>query len=710
MNNKDDDFYDDESKPIYSPSFWSILYEKTYHDQIIDFAEIFPSKLRLQINYTDLKNCWGRLGRTFSSATEFFVSNPDKALDDAITALREYSLPNDAPEFEKSAEVAIVGFEPQINLRDIRKGDMGHYVAVTGTIIRKTDVKYAVTKAAFECQRCGHMNYVLEPNGVWVKPFECDNDVCGRKGPFKFNWNESTKKNKRKIRLQELADQITDGDQSLASIDCLLYEDVDCPPMGSVVTVSGILTPAQIYKRGEPTEEFRTYIRVNHIEEHDANRTIVITPEDIKEMGELAKDPNITDRLVASTAPTIKGYNIVKEGCLCSAVSPDNFMLPDGRELRGYSHVMLCGDPSTSKSMIMKAGQKLIARAQYAAGKAASSKGLTVAVVKDAWGDGAYIAEAGMLVLADRALAFIDELDKFEKEEQQELNSALSSSHIPVHKGGLHQDFYARCPVIAGLNPKLGRFDRFEPIAKQVNVPPDTLSRFDLIFLMLDVPGKADPVIEKHIENLWVKVSQKYAQYKGDAKEALRHWGKDEYAPDISLDMMRKWLHFSKTLLVEITPECAEVVTEFFDGIRKQNEVDSDSRVPIVFRHLDGMMRLLIAETRLRHGTKTEMRDVKRVMVLVQESFKALIDPITGKMDADLLETGMSMGQREIIKMLKKIIEELQDELRCAVPLEDIKAKAMESGIAEKNIENAITKLKVAGEIIEISNERYKVY
>lgn len=700
----------DDTKPIYTPEFWEILFDEKYHDKILDFAMVFPTKLRLPIRYEDVKLCWGRLGKTTYSGTDFFINNPDKALADANTALRDISLSVDRePGFRERAEVAIVGFKPQMTVRQIRKENIGQYAAITGTIIRKTEVRYAVVVAAFMCQRCTHINYVPQLDGTWTMPFECENDACGRKGPFKFSREESKWINKRKIRLQETADQITDGDQSLAVIDAILYEDVDCPPMGSIVTVSGTLIAAQISKKGDLTDEFRIYVHVNHIEEFDANRAIIITPEDMKEMEALARDPGIVDRLVASTAPTIKGHHIVKEGCLCSAVSPNNYYLPDGRELRGNSHIMLCGDPSTAKSMIMKAMQKLVAGAQYAAGRGASAKGLTVAVIKDAWGDGAYTAEAGMLVLADRALALIDEFDKFEKEEQQELNSALSSSLITVHKGGLHQDFYARCPVIVGLNPKLGRFDTFEPIAKQVNVPPDTLSRFDLVFLMLDKPGKSDKDVENHMKKIWIKITQKYTQYKGDAKEAIRTWGKDEFAPDLDLDMMRKWLHHAKTLQVEITPECAEVVTEFFDGMRKQNEIDSDTRVPIVFRHLDGMFRLLIAQTRLRHRTKTEMQDVQRVMMLVQESFKALIDPISGKMDADLLETGIGKSQRDRIRVMKEIIKELQEEQKSAVPMKDIVERAVGAGIKERDVEDTISKLKSIGEILEASNKRYRV-
>jgi len=314
---------DNDTKPIYTPEFWEILFDKKYHDKIIDFASVFPTKLRLPISYSDLKLCWGILGKTTRSGTDFFVKNPDKVLHDANTTLREISVPFDrAPGFQEHAEVAIVGFMPQTTVRQIRKENIGQYVSIIGTVIRKTEVRYGVVEAAFVCQRCGHTTHIPQLDGTWKMPFECENDVCERKGPFEFSREESTWINKRKIRLQETADQITDGDQSLAAIDCVLYEDVDCPPMGSVVTVSGILIASQISKKGTLTDEFRTYIRVNHIEELDANRTIMITPEDMKEMEALAKDPGIVDRLVASTAPTIKGYHIVKEGCLCSAVSP----------------------------------------------------------------------------------------------------------------------------------------------------------------------------------------------------------------------------------------------------------------------------------------------------------------------------------------------------------------------------------------------------
>ncbi|MDO8724896.1 MAG: minichromosome maintenance protein MCM [Candidatus Methanoperedens sp.] len=702
----------DETKPIYSPKFWEILFDRYYHDKILDFVLEFPTKLRLQINYDDMKICWGIMGRTTTSATDFFINNPDKALADANTALRDISVPIDRePEFRERAEVAIVGFKPQITVREIRKENIGQYAAITGTIIRKTEVRYAVVVAAFMCQRCTHITHIQQPDGTWTMPFECENDACGRKGSFKFLKKESTWMNKRKIQLQETADQIADGDQSLATIDAVLYDDVDCPPVGSIVTISGTLTEAQITIKGNLTDEFRVYIHVNHIQEIDADRAIMITSEDVKEMEEMAKDPNIIGRLVASTVPSVRGHEIIKEAVLCSQVSPESLLLPDGRKLRGPSHIMLCGDPGVAKSVLLLAMCGNVPRAQYAAGRSASSKGLTVAVTKDkgGWGEGAWVAEAGMLVLADRAFAVIDELDKFEKEEQRELNTVLEHGMVPVRKAGINRDYFARVPIVASLNPKYGRFDQYESIPKQVNVPPDTLSRFDLVFTMFDVPKEDDELTADHITNLWQKATEVHQKEFEGMKALTKSWGTDKYVPEISLDMMRKWIYEAKKIQVRITSECRRSLNDFFMDIRLSQSADKDAAIPIAWRTLDGMMRLVICETRLRHGKVTEIRDVERVKALVQESFKVMIDPATGKLDSDIISVGMGKSQRERIGVLKEIIRKLQEELKSAVPTEDIVNKAVEAGIKKDDVEYMLNKLKSVGELFEASNERYRV-
>ena len=698
------------TKPDYSKELWEILFTRYFQDDIYKLAKSFPHKRDLVVPYELIGNGWS------DDAVKFFITHPEIALNDAYDTLHAFTLPikfsNEMKErWTSETHIKISGF-PSIGIRDIRHKSLNTFVSVSGVILRKTDVKFQIIRAAFKCKRCDQVTEVYEGGVFFVEPFECENDVCGRKGPFKLVEKDCVWADKRKIRLQETFNEIQGGEQNLSVLDSIMLGDVDCPPLGSIITVSGILKGIQTVLNGQKTLDYYPLLEVVNIEAQDKEKTIESTLEDLKEMEKMAEDRNIIDRLVASTVPSVLGHEKIKEACLCCIVSPDYFLLPDGRKLRGPSHVMLCGDPGVAKSVMLQAMIGYVPRAQYAAGRSASSKGLTVAVTKDkgGWGEGAWVAEAGMLVLADRAFAVIDELDKFEKEEQRDLNTVLEHGMIPVRKAGINRDFHARVPIVASLNPKYGRFDRYVPYPKQLNVPPDFLSRFDLIFMMLDEPNEyKDNMTGDHITNIWKKATEVHQEEFHDVAEITVKWGKDRYMPKISLDMMRKWIHEAKKIKVRITEECRKALNDYFLQIRKSQSGDPDAAIPIAWRTLDGMMRQLICQTRLRHGKVTEMRDVERVKALLQESFKVMIDPATGKMDSDIISTGIGKSQRDRIRVLKEVIRVLQDEMKSAAPLNDIVKRAVEAGMKKDDVEDMIHKLKTAGELLEASNERYRL-
>ncbi len=728
----------DENKP-YSKEFWSDIYSCEFnlvktrnsqeesghkyntcdddclifrkfnfciHQEINRLAMDFPERQYLTIPFNFIA------GVASEKTLEYIIKKPVSALVDAQRALHEVDFLPSGIDYEMwdKTDIKISGMKP-IRIRDIRHENKNTLIAVSGMILRKTGVKFQIINAIFDCARCDHPNPVPQiAFGLFSEPFVCDNDACGRKGPFILNEEESTWGNKRKIRIQELTDNITDGDQTLDGIDAVMVGDVTCPPLGSIVTITGILNIVQKVTAQVKTGEFTPILRVNNIEPQDKEKIIESTPEDLNKMKEMIKDENVIDRLVASVVPSILGHEKIKEACLCCIVSPDSLLLPDGRQLRGPSHVMLCGDPGVAKSVLLQAMIGYVPRAQYAAGRAASTKGLTVSVSKEVggWGEGAWVAEAGMLVLADRAFAVIDELDKFEKDEQRDLNTVLEHGIVPVRKAGINRDFYARVPIVASLNPKYGRFDQYESIPKQVNVPPDTLSRFDLVFAIFDVPKKDDELTAEHITSLWQKATEVHQKEFQNIREITTEWKKDKYVPEISLDMMRKWIHEAKKIKVRITSEARISLNDFFMKIRLGQSGDADAAIPIAWRTLDGMMRLVICETRLRHGKVTEMRDVERVKALVKESFKVMTDPETGKLDSDIISVGMGKSQRARIATLKEIIKELQDETNSAVPLNDIIKRAVDAGMKEDDIEYMMHKLKTVGEILEATNERYR--
>lgn len=693
----------------YSKKLWEDFFRAKFHDEILMLAKNFPDKRALLILYPTMEFSWKELTGGHE-AINYFITHPDIVLFDANEALHNYVTQTEIKDW-KTSEVKITGFYPLTAIRDLRRSNIEMFVSVTGTIMRKTEVRFRLVNAAFECRFCGHINSIPQTAGIYTKPYECENDQCGRKGQFKLDKKKSTWENTRKIRIQETFDQIIDGEQSLSALDVVQVGDVECPPLGSIVTASGILRGVQTVIAGIESSDYYPILDVNNLEVQDKEKTIDLTQTEIVEIEVMAHDINIINRLVASVVPSVRGHEMIKEACLCSIVSPDNFLLPDGRKLRGYCHVMLCGDPSVGKSVMMQGMLGLVPRAQYAAGRAASTKGLTVSVTKDkgGWGEGGWVAEAGMLVLADKALAFVDELDKFEKEEQRDLNTVLEHAIVPVHKAGIHRNYNARCPVIAGLNPKYGRFDRYEPLPKQVNVPPDTLSRFDLIFMMLDKPNEQDKATTRHITTLWRKTTEVHQREFNSIEELSAAWDKDAYTPELPIDFLRKYIAYAKKIKVRITRECEDAIYNFFIAIRLAQLKDENAGIPIVWRTLDGMMRLLICETRLRLSEVTAMRDVERVKSLMQESFKVMIDPETGEMDSDIISTGIGKSMRDRIRILREIIKTLQEELEGAAPLEDIIARAEEIGIKKEKVEDMLSKLKTGGEIIEASNARYRV-
>jgi len=196
----------------------------------------------------------------------------------------------------------------------------------------------------------------------------------------------------------------------------------------------------------------------------------------------------IYDNVKRSIAPSIYGYDEVKEALALQLFSGVSKGLPDGTRIRGDIHILLVGDPGIAKSQLLRYISKLSPRGIYTSGKSSTSAGLTATAVKDELGDGRWTIEAGALVLADKGIACIDEMDKMRSEDRSALHEAMEQQTISVAKAGVMATLKSRCALLAAANPKFGRFDKFEGIAQQINLSPALMSRFDLIFVLTDEP------------------------------------------------------------------------------------------------------------------------------------------------------------------------------------------------------------------------------
>jgi replicative DNA helicase Mcm len=383
-----------------------------------------------------------------------------------------------------------------------------------------------------------------------------------------------------------------------------------------------------------------------------------------------------------SMSPGVMGYPEIKLSLLAAAVGGGK---NHNKALREYAHIAVVGDPGTAKTILVESLRLLVPRAQYAAGKGASGVGLTVAAVKDDMGGGGYIAQAGALVLADRGLMIIDELDMFEPEDIQRLNTALESGCFPVNKGGINQTFNSRCPVIAILNPKLICFDKDVDLDEQINIPADTLSRFDLIFKIKDVvEEERDTKLAEHMGKRWKALCTDNGDIKGK----------------IPLETMRKYLAFAKSFQPKLSDEVILRINEYYVKEIRQKHRGGP-------RDYNAIARITKAITKLRLSDVCTIEDVEQAIALHTASQKAIEDPTTGTIDSRILY-GYNSSQVERNKLIIGSIRDIGHN-GDGVHFTDILTKVASLNITSDQLSDTIHKLRFSGEIIEIEDHVFRV-
>jgi len=288
------------------------------------------------------------------------------------------------------------------SLRMIGSENIGRMLSIDGIIVRSTSVKPLLIKAAFQCRKCNAMSYVEQAGVLMRGPGVCAH--C-RSRVFEFMEKQSTFMNSQEIRIQERPEDLPPG-QLPRAMDIKLSEDmVDIARPGDRVSITGVARAQQEYMgRKARLRTFDLLLDANYVDIVGKEVEVVeITPEDERQIRELAKDPFIHRKLIASLAPSIYGYGDIKEAVLYLLFGGVPKRLPDGVTIRSEVNVLLVGDPGTAKSQLLQYVSRIAPRGLYTSGRGTTAAGLTAAVVREK--SGGMVLEAGALVLADKGIA-----------------------------------------------------------------------------------------------------------------------------------------------------------------------------------------------------------------------------------------------------------------------------------------------------------------
>jgi len=686
---------------------WENFFEETSRSDIETVALSYPEKRSLFVNYWDID-------KSDSKLADILINQPYKAIFNAEEALKNIDVAVEN-KLQLHFRVFDLPENQKILIRKIRANHLGKYAGVEGLVKKVTEVRPKLQVAAFQCQKCGAVIKIEQEEDILKEPSECyeDQGGCGRVSSFKLLTSLSTFIDSQKIEIQESPEGLRGGTQP-ERISVYLEDDMvgEIAP-GDRVIINGILHSMQRRRGTYRLTSFDKIMDARSIEHQElAFEEVEVTEEDEKEILKVSEDPSIYDKMRRSMAPTIYGMDAEKDALVLQLFSGLSKKMPDGTYIRGDIHTLLVGDPGTAKSQILAYMSKLAPRSIYASGKASTAAGLTAAAVRDEFGEGQWTLEAGALVLADMGVACIDEIDKMEETDRSSMHQAMEQQEISVAKAGINATLKARCAILAAANPKLGRFDEFMPIHEQINMPPALLSRFDLIFSILDKPNRqTDTDLATHI--LRTHKAGEVSEHIARSKK-VKHTKDEEQAlmagvmPVFTPEFLRKYVAYAKR---NIFPVMNDDASEIFKNYYVDFRGSSEDSVPFTPRQLEAFVRLAEASARVRLSDEVNVDDAKRAISIIDQYLRRVgMDRETGKFDIDIIATGISHSQHERMRTLIDIIQRLCNESKDGNAARgDIVREAEIEGLESSKVEEALDRLKRNGQIYEPVHGKYKV-
>jgi replicative DNA helicase Mcm len=573
-----------------------------------------------------------------------------------------------ADRVKRELTVRLRALSDLVPLRKVDTSYIDHMIAVSGMVVRTSELRPMMTEAAWLCPS-GHLTYEVQDDLALKKPAKCE--LCGEIRNFELDKKHSRFIDFQVVRVQELPEELPPG-QLPQFFDVNVEGDiVNTARPGDRVVLTGIVRAVPDYTLGQVrTRLFRSQIDCNQVEVKGKEpETVMVTKEDEDLIKKIAASPDAYDRLINSIAPVILGHQPEKEAILLLLAGGSATVLPDGTKLRGDINALFVGDPGTGKSEMLKFASQVAPRGLYASGRGTTAAGLSAAVIRE---KNVLMLEAGVVVL----------FEKMKPEDRTALHEMMEQQTVTIAKGGIYATLNARTAILAACNPVLGRYNPFQNLIENIGtLPIPLLTRFDVIFVFRDQPTPAeDERLASHI--LAVHARRSYTT-----------------PPPIEFSLLKKYITYSKRISPNLSKAAQDRLREFYLELRKAS--GGEESIPPTPRTLEALIRISTARARVLLRDEVTEEDALAAIALMNRMVEdVLTDASTKKTDFGI-QLGKPVGETKNLRAALEVLKALEGTEKKPVERKAFKDELVKAKFSDEDAEKMIRTMFREGMVYE---------